>query len=304
MTSSPNGADPLQIEMHSHPPRVPETFRIYRQSLGSQWPLSEQRFLQTGSTQVAIARRHGHAIGFALVDHQGTRGYIQIIAVRPTHQAQGIGSALLQASERWLARRAVTIVHAGRGRHYLWQGAPGGCEGFFRRNGYVETETSIDMTLNLGDYGHPAGADDGLPPHVAIRAARPQDAALLPLAFQDDDLADWLGIYTDAMASGQHERILLATLADEIAGFVLVLTEGLTWQACFPGKTGGLGCLGVRQAHRNRGIGRALAATATSQLKREGMTTSYVGWTWLEDWYAALGYRVWRRFHMMQKRLR
>jgi beta-N-acetylhexosaminidase len=303
MAHSLTQGDAIRIETSSRPSAEHEAFGIYRQALGGQWPLSPRRFSETSSTQMLIARRCDQTLGFALLDHGDSNGYIQIVAVRPPYQSQGIGSALLRASEQWLAQRGVTIAHVGRGRRYLWQGAPEGCEGFFRRHGYVEMETSIDMTLDLARYSHPPWVDSGLAPGTQFRHAGRNDAAILPHAFQDDDVADWLSIYIEAIAAGAYQRILLATLDEQIVGFVLVLTKGMTWEACFPGKTGGLGCLGVKQTYRNRGIGRALAALATSQLKHEGMDTSYVAWTWLEDWYGALGYVVWRRFHMMQKPL-
>ena len=77
----------------------------------------------------------------------------------------------------------------------------------------------------------------------------------------------------------------------------------MTWERCFFGPIGGLGCLGVRESERGAGIGRALAAEGTRRLREAGCAVSYLGWTWLEDWYGALGYRVWRRFAMMEKTL-
>jgi len=260
-------------------------YDLYTQALASEWPLSEQRFSQIGCHQVVLACRQSEPLGIALLDRDGTQGYIQVIAVKPPYQSQGIGSALLNASERWFAQHGVTEVHVGRGRQYLWQGAPEGCERFFRRHGYTDTETSVDMTLDLAQYAHPSWVDARLPPQVCIRRARREDAGNLPPVFHDEDLASWLGVYMRTMASGQYDSILLAATENGIVGLVLLLTEG------------------VRQAYRNQGIGRALAAAATRQLKRQGMDTSYVGWTWLENWYGALGYRVWRRFHMMSKRL-
>jgi len=303
MRHCPSEGNVLEIEMRPGLSAASGAYDLYTQALASEWPLSEQRFSQIGCHQVVLACRQSEPLGIALLDRDGTQGYIQVIAVKPPYQSQGIGSALLNASERWFAQHGVTEVHVGRGRQYLWQGAPEGCERFFRRHGYTDTETSVDMTLDLAQYAHPSWVDARLPPQVCIRRARREDAGNLPPVFHDEDLASWLGVYMRTMASGQYDSILLAATENGIVGLVLLLTEGLTWKACFPDRTGGLACLGVRQAYRNQGIGRALAAAATRQLKRQGMDTSYVGWTWLENWYGALGYRVWRRFHMMSKRL-
>jgi N-acetylglutamate synthase-like GNAT family acetyltransferase len=64
---------------------------------------------------------------------------------------------------------------------------------------------------------------------------------------------------------------------------------------------GELACMGVIRSCRGRGIGKALAAKVTDDLKRRGMTTGYLRWTWLEDWYGSLGYQRWETFHMMSK---
>jgi beta-N-acetylhexosaminidase len=54
---------------------------------------------------------------------------------------------------------------------------------------------------------------------------------------------------------------------------------------------------------RNRGIGLTLAAYATDVLRREGFRHSYLGYTWLEQWYGRLGYRTFRSFWMGEKAL-
>jgi predicted N-acetyltransferase YhbS len=49
---------------------------------------------------------------------------------------------------------------------------------------------------------------------------------------------------------------------------------------------------------REQGIGLALAARATEIVRERGLARSYVGWTWLVDWYGKLGYRVWQEYIM------
>lgn len=55
--------------------------------------------------------------------------------------------------------------------------------------------------------------------------------------------------------------------------------------------------------YRGQGIGLALAVEATEELFKRGIDVSYLGWTWLEDWYKQLGYEKWRTFCMMRKSL-
>lgn len=276
---------------------------LYKRSLGTAWPLSFQRLTQVGTQQVIEAVVDDRPAGFALVDVRGESGYLQLIAVAPEAQGRGVGTRLLAAAEQWLGQHGVGQVCIGRGQGYLWQGAPEGCEHWFARRGYLDAETSIDMTMNLHEYAHPSWVEARLPADVVMRHALPCDAAGLAQALQDDDLAPWQEYYGRLMHSHRHDEILVAVRGEDVVGFVGVLTGGLTWQTCFPGRTGGLACLGVRSNDREKGIGRALAARATLELQALGLDTAYIGWTWLEDWYGALGYRTWRRFHMMSKRL-
>ena len=276
-------------------------YRLYLETMGSRWPLSLERFMQTGHCHTLVATQHGRPQGFAVLDRQGRRGYLQLLAVRPAIQHQGLGTDLLQASERWLRAQGAEEIVVGQGRRYLWQGAPEESAGFFQARGYRSDETSVDMTLALDRFVHPAWGQEQIPRGIEIRIARPEDRSRLPEAFRDDDLADWLGFYMEAIRAQEYERILLAATPDQIVGVVLVETEGLTWQGCFEGRTGGLACLGVISSHRGQGIGRALAARGTWLLQQRGLNTSYLGWTWLVDWYGALGYRVWRRFAMLLK---
>ena len=63
----------------------------------------------------------------------------------------------------------------------------------------------------------------------------------------------------------------------------------------FP-NTGGVGALGVIKSMRKQGIGLALAAKTTEVIQSNGADYSFVGWTWLKDWYGKLGYKVWHSY--------
>lgn len=59
-----------------------------------------------GST-ILVARRDDVPIGSVMVGHDGHRGWLYYLAVRPDLQGQGIGTALFDAAERWLRDRSV-----------------------------------------------------------------------------------------------------------------------------------------------------------------------------------------------------
>lgn len=56
-------------------------------------------------------------LGTAMVGHDGHRGWVYYVAVRPDERRSGVGRALMQACEQWAVRRGVPklqlMVRAG-----------------------------------------------------------------------------------------------------------------------------------------------------------------------------------------------
>jgi GNAT superfamily N-acetyltransferase len=66
---------------------------------------------------------------------------------------------------------------------------------------------------------------------------------------------------------------------------------------------GTIGCVGVAAAARGTGVGSAMVARASELLRDAGTGACHIGWTRRERFYARLGYRRWRRYHMARRRL-
>jgi GNAT superfamily N-acetyltransferase len=54
----------------------------------------------------------GRLLGAVLVNHEGRKGWINRLAVRPEARRTGLARALLEASERWLDQEGILIVAA------------------------------------------------------------------------------------------------------------------------------------------------------------------------------------------------
>lgn len=66
-----------------------------------------------GGTQTVLGAMIGdRLVGVALVTHDGRKGWINRLGVLPDHQRQGIGAALIRASEELLHGQGMTIVAA------------------------------------------------------------------------------------------------------------------------------------------------------------------------------------------------
>lgn len=59
------------------------------------------------STVLAACDESGSLIGTVMVGHDGHRGWVYYLAVTPEQQRSGVGRALMQGSEAWLAERGV-----------------------------------------------------------------------------------------------------------------------------------------------------------------------------------------------------
>lgn len=61
---------------------------------------------------------------------------------------------------------------------------------------------------------------------------------------------------------------------------------------------GAIGCVGVAANMQGQGIGIALVARATELLIERGVEICSIDWVVLTDFYAKLGYTVWRGYDM------
>lgn len=68
------------------------------------------RALAGPSSTVLAAVDTGVLAGTAMVGHDGHRGWVYYLAVRPDRRRTGLGRELMSAGERWLAERDVPKV--------------------------------------------------------------------------------------------------------------------------------------------------------------------------------------------------
>ena len=292
--------DPGLLEFRMSDRIEPGDYDLYSAAM-FQWPISNA-FFHSVSLKRNIQAYIGHELaGYVWMNWNNENGYIQLIVVSEKFRGNGIGRLLLQKAEEWLAREGVRRVQLGGGGGYLWQGVPDGGQDWFLHRGYSIDEVSIDMTMDLRLYVYPAWVDRRLPAGIVFRNAVPGDFDKLMIALTDEDLADWKPYYRILIEEGRYGDIFVAQEDDEIVGMVMGSCNESIWQERMEKPVGELACMGVIRSCRGRGIGKALAAKVTDDLKRRGMTTGYLRWTWLEDWYGSLGYQRWETFHMMSK---
>jgi beta-N-acetylhexosaminidase len=306
----------------------PEAYALWQAALGSHWPVSRRTFhrVTVGSGVYEpgdhlVAQEGDRVIGFAgtqtrrVPGDERPRGSILLIMVEPSRQRQGIGRALLEQALGVLQQRGVIRAQLGGGGvGYFWPGVPANLPGgweFFEACGWPYVEPSYDLVRTLGDYRTPPGIEERVrEQRVTLEMAAPADAPAI-LEFERRCFPGWLHAFEHVADHGEYDDILFARDGrGEILGTTLVMDprsrwrqDAFVWSELLGENTGGVGPLGVQEEARGRGIGLALAARVTRLLKQRGVATSYIGWTWLVDWYGKLSYHVWQEYRMSWKQL-
>jgi GNAT superfamily N-acetyltransferase len=236
-----------------------------------------------------------------------------LLLVAPSFQRQGIGRQLHEQMLTLLQRRGVVGLQLGGGFHYFWQGVPVNLPkawSFFRTQGWVEQERSFDLVRPLAGYTTPGGIYERLRLTITIRLATPADAAAV-LAFEEQHFPQWFPHYLRVFANqGASDVVVAEERLQGIVGASYVVDPSaawwqsdIRWRSLLGQWTGGIGPLGIAEPMRGQGTGLALAARVTEALCERRLVASYIGWTWLVDWYSRLGYQIWQEYIMAWRQI-
>jgi ribosomal protein S18 acetylase RimI-like enzyme len=284
---------------------------LWQAVFGARWPL-DRRWLRAVAFEtpvyrpgdVLLAERSGQPAGFALTQPGGNgAGAILAMGVRPDIRLQGAGHALHSAAVDRLRERGTRQIHLGScGSGYFWPGVPEGsaCWGFFAALGYEERWRAVDMVQDLRGYATPAWVRSRVAGQGVWFGSAAQGDASAVVDFVHAEYPSWEDLYASAFQSARPEQVILARQGEGgvVLGACLLDYPSTRWANCFEATVGAPGCILVGEAARGRGIGMAMTAYATEQLQAIGCPIGFIGFTYLEDWYAKLGYQTWERYLM------
>jgi ribosomal protein S18 acetylase RimI-like enzyme len=75
-------------------------------------PLADLRRAMEGPASAVLAGLDGHMLlATALVGHDGHRGWVYYLAVRPESQRNGYGRQMMRACEEWLVARGIPKIN-------------------------------------------------------------------------------------------------------------------------------------------------------------------------------------------------
>ncbi len=309
---------------------IPQLVALWNTSFGAQWPLTEGLLRQTlqhdpfTEPEGQFVLRENHAIiGWALCKSNRlvglelgrfqNRGGIGALCVHPDYQRRGYGTQLLRACEEHLQRNhsPLTTLYFP---HHLLPGIPEDCAAaiaFFKSHGYSGFHPAVDLWRDLADYTIPHKATGAMQrnPTVELRRAR-EDEANRVLDFVSREFpGGWTYSTRNHFArGGQASDIVVAVENSEVIGFCHTtdwrnnwLLPNVYWHELLGEHFGGLGPIGIGHEHRKRGLGLALCAVAVDELKRAGVQKMAIDWTTLIDFYAQMGFTVWKTYLQAEK---
>ena len=300
----------------------PAVFSFYQKIFGAAWPLRQDLFHQVVSGHAFyrpgdhfVAESGGEVVGFAatqvlrpepLPERQGG---IAILGVAPQWRRQGIGTALHNAALQRLQETGMTSAALGGGGMYrFWPGIPDNLpdvKGFFEKMGWEAFHPCCDLVRHLADFEIPASLQqrmtlEGIDLHPAAPAEMPA-----VLAFEHIEFPFWYREYAYRVALGDGHEVLTAWDAHKgLVGTLLMFTPqskilgvNVLWKELLGPDLGGMGAVGVALSERGRGIGIALVAWASAELKQRQVGNALIDWTGLVDFYGKAGYQPWRWYH-------
>ena len=208
---------------------------------------------------------HDRAVGFAMLwGREPHRRYTGFGVVAPGHTGRGIGAHLLWFLERRMEEQVADDT--GAVLHNWVDAADEAARRMLESAGFSDVRRHYTMAIDLQS----RELDPSVPAGISIRTCREDDAELVHALNQETFAEHWgfAPMSFEQWRRQYYERPdtdlsmwLLASEGDEPVGYLLGRAlDGLGW----------VDDLGVRKAHRRRGIASALLRRSFADFERRG----------------------------------
>lgn len=325
---------PVPSLLRYRPDMMAEVVALWNAAMGEAFPLREALFRQHTSEDphfdpagcwVARVSEGRPLLGVCLArvarEPLGTdglmedRGWVSLIAVHPSAQRGGFGSALLQRAEEFLRAKGRPRALLGEDPGHFFPGVPARspAAAFFRARGYRLQGSAYDLHRSLRGYRTPPGV-------LAVLAAHPE-VEVRPLQKGEEDR---LLAFLDTAFPGRWRYTLGRLLAGggaigdvmgvvrsgNVIGFAQLfhpesrwIGPTIAWATPGGARTGGLGPMGLAPEFRGQGLGLALLDRGAARLASLGVEEMVIDWTVLREFYGKLGFVPLREYHHGERSL-
>lgn len=299
---------------------------LWNESAPPDLPISTKlvNYCLTSSSQIAVfgewavvqGQRVGVAVASALspantIGNVATKvGWIEILAVHPDYQRQGVGTTLLQHMEHWLAEQGCRSIAIGGSLRPFFPGVPVALNtvAFFQRFDFTVQQSVWDVAMNLATYTPP---EIVRPIEGLVRPAQEIDHSYLDEFLQREFPGRWHQGFQQMMASAPMRLADYMVLWTErgIDGFCRLtfadsprpIEQFYPYQ--LPRPWGQLGPIGVSADRRGMGFGAAVLDAGLRRLHNNGVNGCIIDWTTLIEFYGAFGFQPHREYKPLTKLL-
>jgi len=325
----------LAVEVEHPLDCLPELLNLWDSCFGPDFPLDERLLSQHVRMEKALSKH------FVLRDGRGkiiaallakrmyrpadnglvpSGGNISYIMVDPQYRRRGLASKLWQEALAWLLSTKVTYVNFGRDTCHFFPGLPltgtmdyqaaaAWCAAQGFNPGAIEHDVIANIEADHWPYQLSAGEHFGQWTFVDYHQK-------LHNTMCDFFIANfpgrWYADVLDGLAAGMRDNDLILVLDPHgtVRGFSriydgqsTVLGPGVYWRKAMGRNPGGLGPIGVDAGVRGEGLGLALLKYSLAVLQKRGVATVMIDWTDLTDFYAKLGFSIWKSYRLLTKTL-
>ncbi|WP_378152747.1 GNAT family N-acetyltransferase [Chungangia koreensis] len=300
---------------------------FWNATIGERFPLREQLWNQNTVTDPNILPQ----ASFAVLDedkligilvskkyqeqHQNLympteTGWIQCLLVDRERRGEGIGTRLLSLAEKTFQELKLKDIKIGRDPQHYFPGIPFEDKEsirFFENKGYEKDSIEIDLYKRVKDQSlYELNHHES---YFRLLSSHDHDSLLqfLQVSFP----GRWHYEAARYFAQGGSGREILGLFVNgEMKGFCRLhdldspfIAANLYWSPLLEGKSGGIGPLGVDRSVRGQNLGLDIVKAAANELIKRGMDHIIIDWTQLEQFYGKMGFRPWKRYQSMSKRL-
>ena len=259
-----------------------------------------KKILSNPDNHIIEKRIDNTLIGVSIIN----KNTIIMLCVDNEYRKKGIGTKLLNQSEKYILEHGYDKVNIGAGFDYLMPGVPINEENisFFKRRFYTHSWNNcecFDMDMELKDTICNYNLGDTVN-GITYRLATVKDIKKIKECTYDaQEKFTKYYMNTNLYDVNNNQIVLVAEDNDEICGTIIISKE------TDAPNTGSVGCTTVKHDHQGKGIATTMVQIGTKYLKEQGLKYSHIGYTYtgLDKLYGYSGYKVTTKYLMAEKPL-
>ena len=232
-----------------------------------------------------------------------------MLCVDKEYRNKGIGTKLLNQSEKYILDNGYDKLNVGAGFNYLTPGVPINEDNinFFERRFYSHSwgnTECFDMDMELKDFNHMEYKIGDTINNTLYRWATVDDIPNIvecaddACKYQSTKFSKYY-VNEKLYQDGNDQRVLVAVKNNKIVGCIIASFEN-------EGKDiGSVGCTCVRFDETHQKIGTNMVMVGTRYLKDIGLKYAHLGYTYtgLDKMYGYSGYKITTKYFMAEKPL-